>query len=653
MPGTVTKIRTARRLRGHAAGAAVLFIAVLLAGALSAGKSIGTGSEALLVSSRCPVKRAIALKPNTLLASLKLPAGSTETRESYALVISPKHPVPGGTIRVLAAGEMDIEDVRIVVIGPSGPLEPRKTKDGGGPPFWRSAEFQLGPEGGYTVSLVKRRKTVGSLEVSVSSAAPPRKPIIAVWENERTWGRDAEALYSAWIDALFHDADERSSWPALHEVTRDPERNVLHNHLGLGEDDPAGKTAVVMDPDCADNPFYLRAYFAWKLGLPFGFHECDRGTIDRAPRTGRWTTNTSPAGKANPAQAFNSFLRNVMNTIHSGTARTRLEDDSSDYYPVPLTREALRPGVVYADPYGHTLVIVRWAAQSGDRPGALLAVDAQPDGTVGIKRFWKGNFLFATSEVIGEPGFKAFRPIVMDGGRPRLLKNEEIAADPGYGNVSLQQKKMESAAFYETMERLINPNPLDPETAFRDLFQALHEQLIVRVESVAGGEAYMKAHPGAVIPMPGSAAAVFQAGGLWEDYSTPNRDMRLLIAMDTLLDFPEKIVRSPDSYKLPKRKAPEEVKKDLEALARKWAAEMSISYTRSNGTAQILTIEDILNRKDAFEMGYNPNDGIELRWGAPEGSPELATCRRRAPAGQQEKMRSLRSWFRKRLHPPT
>jgi hypothetical protein len=626
---------------------------MFISSAQAAGKAIPADSEALLASSRYAIKRAIVLKPNTLLASPAHPAGSVETQESYALLISPEHPVPDGIMRVLAAGETDIGDRRIVVKGPSGSLEPRKSKEGGGPPFWRSAEFQIGPEGGYTVSLVERRKTVRSQEVRVSSAAPPRKPTRAVWENEMAWGRDAEALYSAWIDALFHDADERSSWPALHEVTRDPERNILHNHLGLGEDDPAGETAVVMDPDCADNPFFLRAYFAWKLGLPFGFHECDRGSIDRAPRTGRWTTNALPAGKENPAQAFNSFLRNVMNTIHSGTARTRLEDDNSDYYPVSLTREALRPGVVYADPYGHTLVIVRWVPQTGDRPGALLAADAQPDGTVGIKRFWKGNFVFTNSEVIGEPGFKAFRPIVMDGGRPRPLKNGEIAADRGYGNLSLQQKKMESAAFYDTMERLINPKPLDPATAFRDLFQALHEQLIVRVESVANGESYMNAHPGAVIPMPGSAAAVFQAGGLWEDYSTPNRDMRLLIAMDTLLDFPDRIVRSPGSFKLPKRKTSDEVNKDLEALARRWAAELSISYIRSNGTAQILTIEDILNRKDAFEMGYNPNDGIELRWGAPEGSPELSTCRRRAPAGQQERMRSLRSWFKKRLHPPT
>jgi len=52
-------------------------------------------------------------------------------------------------------------------------------------------------------------------------------------------------------------------------------------------------------------------------------------------------------------------------------------------------------------------------------------------------------------------------------------------------------------------------------------------------------------------------------------------------------------------------------------------------------------------------MAYNPNDGIEIRWGAPENSDERATCRRHAPSDQLEKMRSVRTWFSKRLHPPT
>lgn len=589
-----------------------------------------------------------------VLCAVAAAAGAPPAETAYSILISPEAPFAGSALRVLAAGDRPSNKARLSVTGPDGKSVDVRSREGGGPPFWRAGEATLGDAGTYVVALVEGRRELVRAEVEVArQAPPPRAAGPSVWRNAQAWDRDAERLYSAWVDALFRDADERASWPALHDVTRDPARNVLHGRLGLGEDDASSRVAVVMEPDCADNPYYLRAYFAWKLGLPFGFHECDRGTPDRAPRTGRWTSNASWPAQANPVRAFNGFLRGVMNVVHSGTARTRLDDDASDYYPLPLTRDALRPGAVFADPYGHTLVIVRWLPQAGDVPGSLLAVDAQPDGTVGIKRFWRGNFLFETSGVIGEPGFKAFRPIGGDPARPRLLRNSEIAASPDYGNISLEQRGLERAVFYDTMERLVNPEPLNPETALRDLVRALHEQLIVRVESVANGEAYMRAHPGAVIPMPGSAAAVFQAGGLWEDFSTPNRDLRLLIAIDTVLEFPEKVVRAPDHYRLPRRRSAVEVRRDMAALSGRLARSTSFDYARTDGRAQRLSIADILERREAFEMGYNPNDAIEVRWGAPAGSAELASGRRRAPASQVERMRALRPWFRKRLHPPT
>jgi hypothetical protein len=80
---------------------------------------------------------------------------------------------------------------------------------------------------------------------------------------------------------------------------------------------------------------------------------------------------------------------------------------------------------------------------------------------------------------------------------------------------------------------------------------------------------------------------------------------------------------------------------------------MSIVYKRSDGTPQTLTVEEILKRKDALEMAYNPNDCPEIRWGAPEGSKELLNCRRRAPGPQREKMKALRHWFHERRRPPT
>ncbi len=579
---------------------------------------------------------------------------SAGAQPNPVLLVSPQQPVPGKSFRVLAAWDADPGMTQIVVTGPEGALRARTSREGSGLPGWRCDSFQAGPAGRYHIALKAGRTVLASCEVEITPMpVAARQPAAGVWENRRDWGRESELLYAAWIEALFAGAPEGSSWPSLHEVTRRAEENPLFNHLGLGEDDPGGKVSVIMEPDCADNPFYLRAYFSWKLGLPFGFHEAGRGTLKQPPHTGRWTTNTSHPGQPHPVRAFNAFLRTVMNTIHSGAARTRLADDTSDYYPLPLTRAALRPGAVFADPYGHTFTLVRWIPQSGRKSGLLLAVDAQPDGTVQIKRFWKGNFLFTTEGVIGEPGFKAFRPIRFESAKPRLLTNREIAAAPGYGALSLEQKGMSGELFYDTMERLINPEGLDPEAALLELIKALQEQLIVRVESVANGETWMQAHPGAVIPMPGSAAGVFLAGGLWEDYSTPNRDLRLLIAIDAVLDFPARIVRAPGNYKISRWKSPEKVRVELEEVTREKTGELTITYTRGDGTRQQLTLAEILRRAEALEMGYNPNDGVEIRWGAPAGSEEIKSCRRRAPAAQLEQMRRLRPWFQKRLHPPT
>ena len=580
------------------------------------------------------------------------PAVQEESPTVTALLVSPKNPRPGELLHVLVTGGKTVHKAQIVVSSPSGNIESLKNRSGEGLPFWRIDEFKVAKEGKYQVTIRTGNSTVVQLDFTVTDKEAQQSST-GVWKAEKGWDSGAEDLYSAWINALYYDADERSSWTALHEVTQNSDRNFLYNYLSLGEDDPTVKNRVLMQPDCADNPFYLRAYFAWKLGLPFGFHECDRGYLGKAPGTGRWITNESNISGANPVRKFNTFLRMVMNGVHSGTARTALGNESSDYYPVPLTADALRPGVVFADPYGHTLVLVRRMAQTNDKPGVLLSVDAQPDGTVGIKRFWKGNFLFNTSEVIGEPGFKAFRQIVLVKDKQTLLKSDEIIGKPGLIPFSLQQKGMASNTFYHAMERIINPKPLDPEVALLDLIQALNEQLIVRITSVSNGEAYMKSHPGVVIAMPGSPAAVFQAGGQWEDFSTPNRDLRLLIAMDALLDFPDKFSHSPEDFKLPLLQSPVHVKKKLEDLLSKKLAELSITYTRTNGSEQRLTMGEILKRRDAFEMAYNPNDGIEIRWGAPENSVERSTCRRRVPAGQLEKMRSVRVWFHKRLHPPT
>jgi hypothetical protein len=427
---------------------------------------------------------------------------------------------------------------------------------------------------------------------------------------------------------------------------RDAESNLLHNHLGLNEDD-----TLIMDPDCADNPFFFRAYFAWKLGLPYGHHSCDRGNEQKAPVCDQWSSNfTSRKKGQDDLQAFQSFARTIKNTVHSACALTALSDNQTDFYSIPLLRVHLCPGVIFADPYGHTLMIVRWVPQTEENPGQLLAVDAQPDGTIGIRRFWQGQFLFSTDQLSGEPGFKAFRPIVQEKRQLRILSNQEISDSQDYANYSLQQQNMSPQEFYDTMNRLINPHPLDPLRAFEDLHDAIHERLRARVKAVANGEKHMQETSFKVIPMP-QGSQIFQTSGPWEDYSTPARDMRLLIALDVLTDFPDKVLRNPEAFAIPNSKKSEDLKVELINLHKKWAKEITITYMRSNGLLHTLSLAEILTRIERLEMAYNPNDCVEIRWGATEGNEESSTCERRTPVDQRLRMGSYRKWFRDRIFP--
>src|SRR5262249_55617301 len=143
--------------------------------------------------------------------------------------------------------------------------------------------------GTYRVTLRSDAGVLACKEVAVAPHPRPRpaRPG-AVWAVERSWNRPTENLYSAWIEHLFDDPlDAQPSWHGLDAILRDPARNFLHDPLGAGEAS-APSTAMHLEPDCADLPFFLRAYFAWKLGLPFGYSECSRGSASAPPRCGGW-----------------------------------------------------------------------------------------------------------------------------------------------------------------------------------------------------------------------------------------------------------------------------------------------------------------------------------------------------------------------------
>ena len=280
---------------------------------------------------------------------------------------------------------------------------------------------------------------------------------------------------------------------------------------------------------------------------------------------------------------------------------------------MPLTQQALRPGTVYADPYGHVLMLVHRVPELNGKPGVFLAVDAEPDGSITRKRFWRGNFLFVHDPALGSPGFKHFRPIVRDKNGPlRRLTNAEIAKNPQYGDFSLEQSQLSMENFYDRMDDVMSPEPLDPVKAMTDTVASLNEQVKTRVTSVENGRKYQEKTAGETA-MP-NGASIFEAAGAWEDYSTPARDFRLLIAIDVVRGFPDHVARRADRFAIPAGKSAADMKSQLQAVLASELASRKITYTRSDGSPWTLSLKDVIARAADFEMAYNPNDCAELRW---------------------------------------
>jgi hypothetical protein len=620
--------------------------------------------------------------------------GTCEDAAELAVLSSPLAPWKGAPLRVVFAAEKPLEG-ELSLIAPDGKVAAKSGERHGGPPYFWFAEVAAPAAGTWHAKLARERAPAEcstiTRDIAVRAAEPPRlQPTEgSLWPLRNTWNRETENLYSAWIEKLF-DAplDDTLSWKALHEVLRDRSRNLLFNHLGLRED----SMGMMIRPDCADLPYFLRAYFAFKMGLPFGYTKCSRGGGGEGPKCYTWWNNQNleppPAPEPPPEQriaspigmemfrppvappaappvnrlaalkrmglaaGFGEYLRSaVADGVHSGTGRTALTDDNTDYYPVPLKQETLRPGTVFVDPYGHVLVLARRVSQSQDAAGLFLAVDAQPDGTVARKRFWRGNFLFAHDPALGGPGFKRFRPIVRDkNGGLRRMTNAEIAKDPQYGDFSLDQAQLSIEDFYDRMDDVMSPAPLDPLRAIKEAIAALEEQVKARVTSVENGRKYQTSGRGdAAMP---DGAAIFETTGAWEDFATPARDLRLLIAIDVVRTFPDRVVRRPERYAMPKDKSVADVKAELEGVLASEVAARKFAYTRTDGSAWTLTLKDVLERATDLEMAYNLNDCVELRWGAPDKSAEAGTCKRHAPSAQRAKMMDYRAWFHERRRPP-
>ena len=394
--------------------------------------------------------------------------------------------------------------------------------------------------------------------------------------------------------------------------------------------------------DCADLPYFLRAYYAWKRGLPFSYISAvsPRGRT----RDIRYTAsgNNISARRDITTGSINGLdlLVNLRNGISSAMYRLHPDMEGTDLYPVRIDRKALRAGSVLYDPNGHLAVVYKV-----EDDGRILYIDSHPDNT--LTRGTYGRKFVRSSPGMGS-GFKNWRPArlinatktvdgVYLGGTVVFAKNAEIpdySTEQYFGNVTRppSDRQWASGAFvlagqqadyYDYMRAKMGGGSLayEPVQELRNMMRANCEDIKYRAEAVDIAIArgiHLKGQPARLPPN------IYGTEGEWEDYSSPSRDARLKTSFKELRDQVQRFVEWHAAGDRRIQYAGFDLLSDLAAAYDQEATACSITYMRSNGTPFQLGYEEI--RRRLFALSFDPYHCIERRWGASDPA-ELATCR--------------------------
>src|SRR6478735_2345100 len=217
------------------------------------------------------------------------PAFAADCAEVADLTVlpSPAAPWTGAPLRVMVVAEKPVQGA-LSLVAPDGSVATRSLERRGSEPYFWFAEVAKPAAGKWRAVLAASSAGCSPVtrEITVEARKPAgiSAPTGKIWQVRGSWNSTTEALFSAWIEKLFDAPPEQDlSWKVWSEVLRDQSRNFLFNYLGRGEDNVATGR-----PDCADFVYFLRAYFAFKMGLPFGYSNCSRGFGGRPPKCAQW-----------------------------------------------------------------------------------------------------------------------------------------------------------------------------------------------------------------------------------------------------------------------------------------------------------------------------------------------------------------------------
>jgi hypothetical protein len=199
----------------------------------------------------------------------------------------------------------------------------------------------------------------------------------------------------------------------------------------LGSDAPGH----VFESDCAELPYILRFYFAWKRGLPFSFAS---GMNARgAARDLRYSLQGNEVASRIDAPSGTmsgyAIIDWIRRAVSSASYRTHPDLEAplaSDFYSPAIAPQSIRAGTIVYDPAGHVGIVY-----DVDERGRIHFFDAHTDYSLTEMTY---DPRFARMAPALGAGFKNWRPLklvgatrradgVYIGGHIELLRNRDIA----------------------------------------------------------------------------------------------------------------------------------------------------------------------------------------------------------------------------------
>ena len=393
--------------------------------------------------------------------------------------------------------------------------------------------------------------------------------------------------------------------------------------------------------DCADLPYLLRAYYAWKNGLPFSFASGMRslgspGDI-RYNNGNRVSTRKDLIFAGVDARRAIPDITTLVTTAQFRTAPEAAGQLLPDQYPVGVTRDSIKPGTIIYDAYGHIAVVYDVTHE-----GRVLFMDSHPDNS--LTRGLYGRAFHRQAPSVGG-GFKRWRPLKLVnatrqsdgsyvGGHIELAPDSQLrdwSDEQYFGTETPRPKDWREARFtindrekdyYHFVRLRLAPSGFryDPIEETRVMVRNLCRDIHYRREAIdfALKAGLHRRTPPARLPY-----NIYGTDGPWEIYSTPSRDARLKTGFKELRDeiarFIDQVAKGSDEVIY----TGSDLKRDLRDVYEAETAACSITYTRSNGTPATLTFRDVAAR--LFDLSFDPYQCVERRWGATSAG-ELATC---------------------------